>query len=283
MTGCTPISAGCEHCWARRMHERGLWGKRPFSEVTLHPDRLDEPLRRKKPARIGVAFMGDLFHEGVPDKFIDQVLAVTVRCLQHVFMILTKRPQRMMDYFSGYPDSPRTRFLAAEAYGHARTEIAWPLPNVWFGVSVEDQATMDERSPLLLQTPAAVRYVSYEPAIGPLRFDPVWDVTGTWGIDWVIAGGESGPGARPMHLDWARSVRDQCQTAGVPFYFKQWGAYAWHPRLTQHNGTVTSNSEQPIRVGKKAAGRMLDGREWKEMPRDCRQPAQDAITGRDEA
>ena len=220
VTGCIPVSAGCEHCWARREHERGIFGKQGFSEIQLHILRLDEPLRRKKPARIGVCFMGDLFHEQVPDKFIDQVFAVTVRCSQDVFLILTKRPQRMMDYFSGYPDSPRTRFLAAEAYGHARTEIEWPLPNVWLCVSVEDQATAEERIPLLLQTPATVRWISIEPMLGPVKFDPVCDITGTLGIDWVVVGGESGPGARPVHPDWVRSVRDQCRAAGVPFYFK---------------------------------------------------------------
>lgn len=240
VTGCTPVSSGCEHCYARRMHERGLFGKQSFSEVTLHPERLDEPLRRKKPARIGVAFMGDLFHKQVPDQFIESVLAIITRCPKHTFLLLTKRPQRF-------------DIMAKDALRISRTDT-WPIRNLWLGVSVEDQPSADERIPWLLRTPAALRWISLEPMLSDVslnqimvpeglppereRRDGPWTLT--WNpltgqrttspyssyiypekIDWVVLGGESGPGARPMDPDWARSVRDQCKVAGVPFYMKQ--------------------------------------------------------------
>lgn len=214
VTGCTPVSDGCAHCWARAMHGRKMWGDRPFSEVTLHPERLEEPLRRKKPARIGVCLMGDLFHDKVPDGFIDRVFDVMLQC-DHRFFVLTKRPERMESYFTGF------------LYPALLPNV---LKNLWLGVSVENQATADERIPLLLRTPAAVRFVSLEPmleyvnltCVSDLYFDALYGFNeGKEKIDWVICGGESGPKARPMKEEWARSVRDQCKVAGVPFFMKQ--------------------------------------------------------------
>ena len=233
VTGCTKVSEGCRHCYAESIARR-FWGGRKFTDVQCHEDRLDAPLHWRKPARVFVNSMSDLFHEQVDFEFIDRVFAVMVNC-EHTFMILTKRPARMKAYFDnggGY------------WFGNLRAAPS----NVWFGVSIEDQRTADERIPLLLQTPAAVRFVSYEPALGPVdlttcRYDGVIDIDAlkgeargiyntypfpssdmkAWPLDWVIMGGESGPGARPMHPDWARSMRDQCQVAGVPFFLKQLG------------------------------------------------------------
>jgi protein gp37 len=302
VTGCTPVSAGCEHCWAKRMHERGLWGKQPFSEVTLHPDRLEDPLKRKKPARIGVCFMGDLFHEKVPMGDVMQVFAVMALAPRHTFLILTKRPERMHDMLTGSGvrewvlGSAWSMLGKLPKYRHENImNRLWPLPNVWCGVSVEDQKTADERIPWLLKTPAAVRYMSVEPMIGPVdldRFTGCGHESG-WrncpdhlagradcaGIGWVICGGESGPGARPMHHDWAKSIRDQCQAAGTPFYFKQWGQFCWPEQMPEETWrrvdaqvNLAGIPDEPYGVGKKAAGRVLDGREWLEMPHETPHP-----------
>lgn len=313
VTGCTKVSDGCRNCYAERMSKR-LAGRAGYPEdgfnVTLHPDKLDEPLRWKKPARIFVCSMGDLFHEDVPDEFIDKVWMTFIEARHHTFLVLTKRPERMM------------------RYGRKLTHAGWvgDGSNVWLGTSVEDQKTADERMPLLLQTPAAKRFVSYEPALGPVDFtrylriawqcsycsryypDPLKEVCpdcgkrGGWtgshifnppggqrgsGLDWLIMGGESGPGARPLHPDWARSVRDQCQAAGVPFFFKQWGE--WTPnvddvsvhyknwgqfsKITGQHGRVRFDWQGVedcdiliARVGKARAGCLLDGKEHKERP-----------------
>ena len=299
VTGCTPVSAGCEHCWAKRMHERGIFGKQGFSEIQLHILRLDEPLRRKKPARIGVCFMGDLFHEGVTITDQERVFRVIVSAPQHTFLVLTKRPGQM---------AARIPIIKNRIWGAHWTACE----NVWLGVSIEDQATADERIPLLLKTPAAVRYVSVEPMLGEIRLDQlmvpeglppdqerhdgpwtlVWNsLTGERAtspyssykfkekLDWIVVGGESGPGARPLHPDWVRSVRYQCQAAGVPFFFKQWGEWLPQCQGPARGWTAMHNWDQPgcpglpvhgdcrcsFRVGKKAAGCLLDGREWKEM------------------
>jgi protein gp37 len=199
------------------MHER--FNDRPFSKVTLHPDRLEQPLKRHKPARIGVCFSGDLFHLAIPMSFIAKVFNVMRNAEQHQFLLLTKRPHQMAEILCDW-----------KSHGNPYGWVESPLPNVWAGVSIEDQATADEGIPLLLDTPATLRYVSYEPALGPvdfcnlqnLRFDALYGVAeGTRKINWVICGGESGPGARPMNPVWARSVRDQCRGAGVPFFMKQ--------------------------------------------------------------
>lgn len=272
------------------MHERGLWGKQPFSQVTLHSERLDAPLHRRKPARIGVAFMGDIFHDSVPTGFIEDVFAVMALAPQHTFLLLTKRPKRAHRFLAElcYP-SRRQRVRDRMQYPDwlprgklfPRDSAAWPLPNVWLGVSVEDQMTFQQRWGILRKVPAAKRLISFEPLLGPIDTQSeFWEDLGefVW-PDWCIVGGESGSSARPLHPDWVRSVRDQCQAAGVPFYFKQWGE--WLPSLdipSSHADTYCSKrrgskhesevvgDELMIRVGKKAAGRLLDGREWLEMP-----------------
>lgn len=318
VTGCTKVSAGCKHCYAERIFHRPYPG-RNFTDVRCHPERLDQPLRWRKPRRIFVNSMSDLFHEDVADDFIDRVFAVMALAHQHTFQVLTKRPQRMLQYVDDEPHERITDLILEidpDAWHKHRYNVfdadfdedgavdmitAWcPPNNVWFGVSVEDQPTADDRIPLLLQTPASVRFLSCEPLLGPINLDgivsrtppdrPGYDLafsalrTGHFvpsKIDWVIVGGESGPNARPMHPDWARSVRDQCQAAGVPFFFKQWGE--WVPDIAgmaiYHDGSTKrgrayGDPKQPadpdrayvMRVGKKVAGRALDGRTWDEYP-----------------
>ncbi len=221
--------------------------------------------------------MSDLFHEKTPQPWQIAIFEVMAQCPQHAFQILTKRPAEMLKFME------MTNLRVPEEI--ARGIHVWPLPNVWLGVSVEDQKTADERIPLLLQTPAAVRWVSYEPALGPVdftyglsqchNFTPYKGDYGaalvTRGIDWMVAGGESGPGARPSHPYWFRTVRDQCLRAVVPFFFKQWGE--WIP-VSQHVQTGDARLHRGtfrdgvhfIRLGKKYAGHLLDGREWREFP-----------------
>lgn len=253
-TGCTPISPACDHCYAARMATRlrgrfGYPAADPFA-VTLHPERLDEPMRWRKPSRVFVCSMGDLFHEDVPTEFILRVLDRANSAPQHVYQVLTKRADRMFDIAN----------LVRESGEH------WPLPNIWLGVTAENQEQADKRIPVLLQIPAAVRFVSLEPLLGDVRLDrppsgseplgsgiyPPWLIQG---LDWVIAGGETGPGARPMHPDWVRSVRDQCQAAGVPFFFKGWGA---HVPTRQCTTVLNRVPGRPI---------TLDGVEHREFPR----------------
>ncbi len=228
-TGCTKVSPGCAHCWAERMARR-LQGigqpryARGFA-VTTHEDLLEKPLHWVKPRLVYVSFMGDLFHDEVPDEFIARVFDVMARCPDHRFHLLTKRPERLARI------GPR---------------LPWPS-NVWAGVTVEDTAHQ-WRADLLRRVPAAVRYLVFEPLLGPVDDLDLRD------IDWVILGGESGPGARPLHVDWVRSVRDQCIAAGVPFYFKQWGG-----------------------VRRKDAGRELDGRLWTQRPQPPGQLAFDDV------
>ncbi|ATN32861.1 hypothetical protein ACO34A_03470 [Rhizobium sp. ACO-34A] len=246
-------------------------------EVRFNEQWLTQPLEWSKPRMIFVCAHGDLFAEGVPDEWIDHVFAIMALAPQHTFQVLTKRPKRMREYLTrprwrpvlDWGQDERPTYFIAEAAGklairlprnikvpaHVRTfgqiaeferdirdELLWPLPNVWLGVSVEDQKRADERIPILLDTPAAIRWISAEPLLGPLNvaeyFQTIIYKPQSVGcsdslllsvirsaLDWVVAGGESGLGARPMHPDWARSIRDQCAAAGVPFLFKQWGAW----------------------------------------------------------
>ncbi len=244
--GCTKVSAGCKHCYAERFAERfrGVPGhafEQGF-DLRLVPEALELPLRWKKPRRVFVNSMSDLFHEDVPDDFIDQVFGVMAACEcttydggpGHTFQVLTKRPQRMREYLS----SDRRRAWARAAVNYGGGEDPDPLfdqvnsgplalPHVWLGVSVEDQATANERMPLLAATPAAVRFVSCEPLLGPVNLRviaPTDQNTGMPQLHWVIAGGESGPGARPCDVAWVRSLVEQCRAAGVPAFVKQLGA-----------------------------------------------------------
>ena len=212
-------------------------GPRWTGRVELIPSKLDEPLRWRKPQRVFVNSMSDLFHESLSFKDISRVYGVMARAHWHTFQVLTKRPERRAEFFR---EGDRLDQCLGAAFGigpswrHAPSppgDFAWPLPNVWEGTSIENQATADERIPLLLQTPAAKRFVSYEPALGPIDFDPWVTPCGCTTVvehrrlDWVIVGGESGPGARPFDLAWARSTIRQCREAGVACFMKQWGAH----------------------------------------------------------
>lgn len=242
VVGCTKVSTGCKNCYAKTLHDlrhkaHGA-GKavpaqyaKPFEEVQLMPERLRAPLSWKKPQRVFVNSVSDLFHEDVPDQFLDRVFAVMALAKQHTFQVLTKRAERMKKYIT-------TRLRIESIYdqwhefsGDPREADAWPLPNVWLGVSVENQAAADERIPHLLKTPAAVRFLSCEPLLGKLKLMVVGtgpqsvtplhpDERGAQ-LSWVIVGGESGPGARPMEVGWARSIVEQCGGAGVPVFVKQ--------------------------------------------------------------
>lgn len=252
VAGCSIVSPGCHNCYAMKMAARlaamgqakyqgltkdGRWtGKMNTSEKDL-----TIPLKWKQPKRVFVNSMSDLFHEDVPDAFIDRVFGVMAVAEQHTFQVLTKRAKRMQRYIEEF-DAPRfgsavREFLGKKALlGERNTEsivLDWQeaggtLKNVWLGVSVEDQKRADERIPKLMETPAAIRFLSCEPLLGPIDFRkvPGFNKCGQAGQDilknlWVICGGESGPGFRPMELDWARSLRDQCRAARVPFFFKQ--------------------------------------------------------------
>ena len=228
-TGCTKISPGCKNCYAEKMAGRllamGTAGYEHGFELTLHPDRLQQPLRRSKPTVYFVNSMSDLFHENVPDRFVDEVLAICRETPQHTYQILTKRADRLPHYFA-----------------HRQCP-----PNVWLGVSVEDRRYGVPRIDELRKVDAAVRFLSIEPLledVGPLNLA---------GIHWLIVGGESGSNARPMAPVWAENVRKQALKQRVPFFFKQWGA--WGPdgvrRAKKHNGRALAGrtwDEFPIQV-----------------------------------
>lgn len=409
VTGCSVVSPGCTNCYAMRLAGQRMRGTASrggltqpskagpvwTGEVRFNEAWLDQPLKWKKPRRIFVCAHGDLFHEAVPDEWIDRVFAVMALAPQHTFLVLTKRAQRMRDYIRGAVGRVTRAALKlagnipATAHGadaHRNWDFQparpkWPLPNVWKGVSVEDQPRADERIPPLVDTPAAIRWISAEPLLGPIDLASLgalrppltgddiagelneianrrginpyfvafaidrhltpaqaqeylysdskplgasfiawnrarWDETcareGLHGdrcsgrveehlqtlatrlarprLDWVVVGGESGPAARPMHPYWARSLRDQCAAAGMPFFFKQWGEFipaSLKPAsfgLTgpfAPAGSLTGpyvdgqylagfgldiEAVTLSRVGKKAAGRLLDGRKWNEVP-----------------
>lgn len=227
VSGCSKVSAGCKNCYAER-HAKRFWGERKFADVRIHPEKLSEPLRRKKPSVVFVNSMSDLFHDDIPAQFISSLFDLMEACQQHIFLILTKRPGRMREIFH----SRKIRLNAK-------------LGNVWFGVSIEDQASANERVPKLWTLPTKNLFLSAEPLLGEVNLAKWLDQ-----IKWVIAGGESGTGARPTHPDWARSIRNQCESAHVPFFFKQ-------------NGERHSSG---YRVTKAQAGRLLDGREHLEYP-----------------
>lgn len=319
--GCTPQSPGCDHCYAACLsprlgvltdgtHKNGRW----TGKLNIFPERMLQACRWRKPRRIFVNSMGDLFHRDVPDETLDTVFAVMALCPQHVFLVLTKRPEKMRGYLTD------TSTARADGRGEALSLInphepleciPWPLPNVWLGVTAENQAMADYRIPILLDTPAAKRFVSIEPMLGPIRLDYIrqpsadlnalkghWEQVDHWNpnytgvnleskLSWVICGGESGPGARPMHPDWVSGLRDQCVESGVPFFFKQWGEFheaddnitAWHGRIDgvfvgdsflsgygNIRPDIPSSGVNMCRVGKKRAGRTLDGRTWEQFP-----------------
>lgn len=246
--GCTKISPGCKHCYAETFAERwrGIAGhpyERGF-DPRFVPDQLGAPLRWRNPRRVFVNSMSDLFHDAFTNEQIAAVFGVMAACPRHTFQVLTKRAERMRRWFEWLSHAHATHVEPAQAVycvDHAQRAtprmpsvngfaLRWPLPNVWLGVSAEDQRRADERIPHLLACPAAVRFVSVEPCLGPVDVsiylargvieakpgDPDYDA-----LNWVICGAESGNGARPMHEDWVRSLRDQCAAAGVKFFFKQ--------------------------------------------------------------
>lgn len=378
---CTKVSEGCQNCYAEKFNKRFGNGQ-PFDNSEgsfyLFKDCLEKPLHWKKPRKIFVQSMGDLFHEDVPDEFIAKVWDVMWKCSQHTFLVLTKRPERMKKWVEenayakhfGWGQEERAPFVPGDlihiddlwmrnmcGWEHVdkcdcnngyicdcppddesdscehgnRLCMSYNCPiacsnpsekklkenglegqyeiddegysvecdwmeifkrpryafasNVWLGVTAENQARADERIPVLLQTPTAKRFVSIEPMLGSVDLSREY-LSYTCGgypfpvlasqyrtrlidlLDWVICGGETGPGARPMHPDWVRSLRDQCQGAGTPFFFKSWGD--WAPEWLHVSGPPLYrwNPELPgmLRVGKKKAGRLLDGRTWDEMP-----------------
>lgn len=351
--GCSRVSSGCKGCYAERVAMRFSGPGQPYEglvrmvngaptwtgEMRLAENMLTLPLSWKKGRMVFVDSMSDLFHVGVPFGYIDKVFAMMAMCPQHRFQVLTKRPERMLEYVTSR-NAQRIHEAAKAQLGYdnpkRRAVNDWPLANVWLGVSAEDQATAGERIPFLLCTPAAVRFVSAEPLLGamnlrsldyksgamlpePMRVNDGRGIVNalegriTWpgshyvsptikteirlhggtmfesrgearAIDWVIAGGESGPKARPSHPDWHRSLRDQCAATGVPFLFKQWGE--WSPMLEGHAEkrvyTIGLNGEafeglhrervddaHLTHTGKKASGRLLDGVEHNGFPEAC--------------
>lgn len=334
LVGCSLQSPGCTNCYAMNMayrqHAMGTpqyvgtarktkSGAAWTGKVNFVESALLKPLSWKKPRQIFVNSMSDMFHPDVPFEWIDRIFAVMALSPQHTFQVLTKRSDRMRKYLklrniNGHHPAMDTAALMASTGSWDTPALHlindWPLPNVWLGVSVEDQKRADERIPDLLETPAAKRFLSCEPLLGPVdltdvRYDGITSidalrgkhgVTGKDGdcaaIDWVIVGGESGKGARPMHPDWARTIRDQCAAANVPFFFKQWGS--WWPYIDRDNddpdwradyGRVERAKNLRIlnleggygfhgdrvhvmqRRNKKAAGRMLDGQEHNGKPK----------------
>lgn len=282
VSGCTPCSPGCEHCWSAAMTHRWSYqwtkfknnypGQKPTGvmfngKITVHPDRLDIPVKRRKPTVYSI--WNDLMHKAVPNSFIGKVFEAMASCQRHTFLILTKRPERMIPF-------------------------VWP-DNVWTGLTVCNQAEADAKIPIFLQVPGK-KFLSIEPMLEPIDFsyNRFCGIMG-WGppepphpglsreswlkgqstwvlgkIDAVILGGETGPGARPMHPDWVRSVRDQCQSADVPFFFKQWGEWVHYTQYCFGVGAPCLSSvkveNELYRVGRKAAGRLLDGRTHNDLP-----------------
>lgn len=300
--GCHKVSAGCKNCYMFR--DKARYGQDPNVVVRAGDKTFYAPLKWAEPKKIFTCSWSDFFIEE-SDPWRDEAFAIMALTPQHTYQVLTKRPDRMYKYLRGVNRDEHTitriameairlrqdrniRFPDAEfqtePLGYGDPGAEWfPLRNVWLGVSVEDQKTANDRIDLLISTPAAVRFLSVEPLLGPVDLShwlPTCDqreqfpnVCGKlpW-IDWVIAGGESGPNARPTHPDWVRSIRDQCVKGGVAFHFKQWGE--WAPSSITRDFTrdfkIFDDGSLMYRVGKKAAGRLLDGREHNEFPEVAR-------------
>ncbi len=335
VTGCAKVSAGCKYCYAEREvdsrwshNPKSVFHGRAFTDVRCHDERLEDPLHWRTPKKIFVCPRGDLFHESVPDAFLDQVFAVMAMAPQHTFQVLTKRPERMWRFFNrsyrlldwwhanvgavaagnGLANPLARRAAASER--DAWPSFALPLPNVWLGVSVEDQEAANERIPLLLQTPAVVRWISAGPLLGPVDLSVEYLSLLCGGgypfkclpsehrtrlidlLDWVVVEGESGSHARPMHPQWARVLRDQCHEADVPFLFKQWGEWEFTAAVSggdlghdirecvvalvsadgrENDGHVHPGDVFMRRVGVKRAGRLLDGELHEAFPSNTRQ------------
>lgn len=272
---CTKVSAGCVNCYAEDFNMR-LGTRLPYNgasrsliDLCLDEEVLEKPLRWRKPRTVFVCSMTDLFHEDIPNEMICRIWLMMNRCQDHKFLVLTKRTERMVDWLS-------------KSFGMNKFDPP-PLPNVWLGVTAENDKCLKERWPMLADTPAAVRYLSVEPMLDDVfaEFEQGWKFP-----DWVIVGGESGSRARPMHPDWVRAAREFALCWGIPFFLKQWGEYRPAEAGEAANKFVTFIDRQGkdvswpdadwygrddhtamTRVGKKAAGRLLDGREWNEWPR----------------
>lgn len=289
VTGCTPVSEGCDHCYIERtppfrMAHRRFVGDGPGSSagVMLHPARLDQPLRWQRPRRIFVNSMSDLFHRQIPNDYVARVFAVMAAAERHTFQVLTKRAGRVRTLL-GSPSFHRAVEVAARELQPEVGALSWPLPNVWVGVSAETQRWATVSVPILLAKSAAVRFRSCEPLLSQVEVDE-W-LTGDRRLDWVIAGGESGPAARPMSPRWARLLRDQCEVAAIPFTFKQWGEWSDvehgldaagddDPLFRRCVGNNRANghrmrsveSQMMVRLGRHKTGRTLDGRTWDQYP-----------------
>lgn len=322
VTGCDPVGAGCANCYARREWQRKKanpkskkYFGREFDDVQCHEQTLRDPLAWKTPQKVFVDSMGDLFHPSVPDDFIRRVFGTMLLADDHFYIVLTKRAARMKEFIDDYIAGSVVeglRILDGDPITFERV-----FAHVAFGVSIWDQPSANEFVPILLSTRAAIRVASAEPMLGAIdlrslrievryegreaincdaltgeRFARLCTRDGGYigteprssgtHLDQVICGGESGPGARPMHPDWARSLRDQCTDAGVAFFFKQWGEWTAETvpgvevemsSLAKNQcvamGDGETNHTRYTRVGKRAAGRLLDGREWSEYPEAC--------------
>lgn len=293
--GCSRVSEGCRNCYAESVAARFSGDGQPYEglasfvtigkgteqervvsqwsgDIRFVERHLHDPQQWKQPLRIFVNSMSDLFHPGVTGPMLAEIFEVMGKARQHTYQILTKRPERMYEALkaASTPEVARAFELT--------TGQKWPPSNWIFGVSIEDQETANHRLPILARCNAAKRMISYEPAIGPVDFEKaLGDARRAILFDWIIVGGESGHRARPMHPDWARSVRDLCSHLGIPFFFKQWGEHSPVPRKDASWLAVHANGEivSPIRenefakmyrVGKHDAGSELDGVEWKEFP-----------------
>lgn len=297
VAGCTKISEGCQNCYAENMAKR-FGGENGF-KVTLHPEKLEIPLKRQKPTTYFVCSMSDLFHEDVPDDFIISVfntMANAHALYGHIFQVLTKRPERMQDIIRKIEanlQEQRKPIKKENGYTEYNVTFSFSLQGIWLGVTAENQEEANHRIPILLDIPAALRFVSVEPMLGVIdlrgialsndgSFYPVkchacgsvcssgdcgayeddfWcsqcgsrELVELPEIDWVICGGESGQKARPLNPLWVKSLQEQCAKGDVPFFFKQWGEF------TCKNGEM-------VRVGKKEAGHLIDGQEYREMPK----------------
>lgn len=266
LSGCSRKSAGCEHCYAETMTKRlEAMGQAKYAEllnaqgrfngtVRLDHDALSIPLKRKKPTTYFVNSMSDLFHENVTHEWIDKIFAVMALCPQHTFQILTKRADRMRDYFRPIGDVQRSDFVLSRAatlsvvHQKRLNYPTLPLSNVWLGVSVENQKAADERIPHLIDTPAAIRFISAEPLLGPLDLFAF-----KMALDWVIVGGESGANARPCHQDWIRSIVDQCKTANVAVFVKQLGSNSYFSGVNGEDfrETIIGKANDPSRWAEK--------------------------------
>ena len=227
-TGCTKVSPGCKFCYAKHQawprlskNPKGVYTGRKFEDVQWHSERLDQPIRWTKPRMIFVNSMSDLFHDDIPDWFIDRVFAVMAACPKHTFQVLTKRAERMHDYCNTPNLYERIHQAVWAHYWWREIPSAMPFSNVWLGVSVENQETANDRIPWLVDTPAAVKWLSCEPLLGPVN------LFHRNMLNWVVVGGESGKNARPMWSQWAMSLRSQCAEWDVPFFMKQGSQNNW--------------------------------------------------------